>query len=246
MTAGLVRFETVQVGLLAAGERTVDVPVRAVVPGAAGNVAAGTIVSMAVAPMGIASCTNPVACAGGMDQETDEALRARVLETFKRLPNGANAAFYQQEALSFDEVAAAAVVPRPRGVGTVDVVVATTSGVPGQALLQQLTAYFQARREIAVDVLVRAPETVSVDLTIRVKPQEGRIFAQVQAALEEALRGWFTGARLGESILRARLGSLIYACDGVENYDIATPAADIRVDRDQLPVLRQLKVEEMA
>ena len=111
--------------MYAAGALSVDAPIRALVPGAAGNVSAGTIVSMAVAPMGISACSNPLPCAGGADGEGDAALRERVLESFKRLPNGANAAFYQQGALSFDQVAAAAVVPRPRGVGSVDVVPAT-------------------------------------------------------------------------------------------------------------------------
>ena len=87
--------------------------------------------------------------------EEDEELRERILETFRRLPNGANAAFYQQGALSFDEVAAAAVLPRARGQGTVDVVVATLVGVPGEELLQRLQDYFQQRREIAIIRSVR-------------------------------------------------------------------------------------------
>lgn len=117
MTAGLVRFETTEEGILAAGVLTADVPVRALEAGTAGNVSAGAIVSMAVAPMGIAACANPQPFAGGADGEEDEELRKRVLDTFKRLPNGANAAFYEREALSFDQVAAAAVVSRPRGWG---------------------------------------------------------------------------------------------------------------------------------
>ena len=56
---------------------------------------------MAVAPVGVSQVTNPEAFTGGADVEDDEALRARVLETFRRMPNGANAAFYEQEALSF-------------------------------------------------------------------------------------------------------------------------------------------------
>ncbi len=135
MTTGLVRFETTKDAVLEAGELTVDVPIRALEPGAAGNVSAWTIVSMAVAPMGISACINPQPCAGGADGESDDALRVRVLESFKRLPNGANAAFYQQGALSFDQVAAAAVISRPRGVGSVDVVPATLAGLPSQELL---------------------------------------------------------------------------------------------------------------
>ena len=245
MTVGLVRFETTEEGAIAPGALTADVPVRALNEGAAGNVGAGTIVTMAVAPVGVLSCTNPQPCSGGEEAEDDEALRARVLDTFRRLPNGANAAFYQQSALSFEGVAAAAVVPRPRGTGSVDVVVSTPTGLPGEELLEELTAYFQARREIAVDVQVRAPETVTVNVAVQVKAEEGRDQQEVEQSVEQALRSWFTGAILGRSVLLARLGSLIYGCEGVENYAISAPAADVAVEADVLPVLGTLTVEEL-
>lgn len=244
MTAGLVRFETTEEGVLAAGNLTADVPVRALETGGAGNVSAGAVVSMAVAPMGIAACTNPQPFAGGADGEEDAALRKRVLDTFKRLPNGANAAFYEREALSFDEVAAAAVVSRPRGVGSVDIVPATLAGVPGQALLERLQDYFEERREIAVDLEVRAPETVTVNIQVKVEPEEGRNAKEVLDRVKAAIEDWFTGRLLGQDILRARLGHLIYSCDGVANYAIAAPAADVAVNRDQLPMLGTLLVEE--
>ena len=243
MTAGLVRFETERAGVLEAGALTADVPVRALEAGEAGNVSAGAISSMAVAPMGIASCTNPQPCGGGSDGEEDEVLRERVLGTFKRLPNGANAAFYEQGALSFDQVAAAAVVARPRGVGSVDIVPSTMSGLPDKELLGQLQAYFEERREIAVDLKVRAPRTAVVNITVQVEAREGWDRAEVLSRVEKAVREWFTGRLLGQDILRAKLGSLIYDCDGVENYAISAPAADLRVDSDVLPVLGTLRVE---
>ncbi len=243
MTAGLVRFETERAGVLEAGALTADVPVRALEAGEAGNVSAGAINSMAVAPMGIASCTNPQPCGGGSDGEGDEVLRERVLGTFKRLPNGANAAFYEQGALSFDQVAAAAVVARPRGVGSVDIVPATMSGLPDKELLDQLQAYFEERREIAVDLKVRAPRTAVVNITVQVEAREGWDRAEVLSRVERAVREWFTGRLLGQDILRAKLGSLIYDCDGVENYAISAPAADLRVDSDVLPMLGTLRVE---
>ena len=245
MTADLIRFETAQEGILSAGELQVDIPAKAVEAGSRGNVSAGAIVSMAVAPVGVAGCGNPEAFVGGGDAEEDEELRERILETFRRLPNGANAAFYQQGALSFDEVAAAAVLPRARGQGTVDVVVATLAGVPGEELLQQLQDYFQQRREIAVDVQVLAPETVAVDLAVQVKAAEGADWETVQAKVEQTLREWFTGKRLGQNVLRAQLGNLIYGCDGVENYVLTAPAADLELKSSQLPILNSLSVEAM-
>ena len=245
MTAGLVRFATTQAAVLPAGELTVDVPVQALEPGTAGNVSAQTVVSMAVAPMGIASCTNPQAFAGGADGEGDEELRARILDTFRRLPNGANAAFYEQGALSFDQVAAAAVIPKPRGVGSVDVIVSTLAGTPGEELLEQLQDYFEQRREIAVDVQVKAPTPVTVNVAVQVKAKGGWDKTQVLDQVEGALEGWFDGKLLGQDVLLARLGSLIYGCDGVENYAVSAPTADLAVDADELPVLGTLSVEEM-
>ena len=246
MTAGLVRFETTQDVELEAGKTAVDAPVRALAPGKAGNVSAGAIVSMAVAPMGIARCTNPAPCTGGADSEEDGELRARVLETYKRLPNGANTAFYQQGALSFDQVAAAAVIPRPRGVGSVDVIPATLAGMPSQLLLKEMKAYFDERREIAVDLEVKAPRTAAVNVAVKVAPAEGRDRQEVLALVEKTIRGWFTGKLLGQKILRARLGELIFHCEGVANYAIAAPSADLDMEADQLPRLGSLRVEEMA
>ena len=244
MTAGLVRFATTEEAALAAGELTADVPVRALTPGEAGNVSAGAIVSMAVAPIGISQCTNPQPCAGGADEEKDADLRERVLESFKRLPNGANSAFYQQGALSFDQVAAATVIPRPRGIGSVDVVPATLAGPPSQELLAELEDYFEQRREIAVDVQVRAPEQVTVNIVVQVEPEKGRDKTQVLAGVKDTIQGWFTGRLLGQRILRARLGEIIFHCDGVANYTITAPAADVAMEEDQLPVLGTLTVEE--
>ncbi len=245
MTAGLTRFETIEAGTLEAGETSVDIRARALEAGSAGNVAAGTILQMAVAPVGVSRCTNPAAFTGGTDREDDETLRARVLETYRRLPNGANAAFYQQGALSFDEVAAAAVIPRPRGVGSVDVVVSTAAGAPSAELLEELEDYFEARREIAVDVQVRAPEMETVDVAVQVAAEEGQDAQAVQDAVEAALRGWFDGRRLGQSVLRAALGELVFHVEGVANYALTAPAADVAVEVDVLPRLGTLAVEAM-
>lgn len=101
MTSGGVRFETTEKATLAKGETYVDVPASAVEAEASGNAIAGAIHLMSVYPVGITQCTNPEAFSGGSDEESDEKLRERVLESYKRLPNGANAAFYEQEAMSF-------------------------------------------------------------------------------------------------------------------------------------------------
>ena len=244
LTGALVRFETTEAGSIPAGETFADVSARCLIGGAAGNVPAGSICTMSVPPVGVSGCTNPAAFSGGSDTESDEALRARLLETYRRLPNGANAAFYRSGALSFPEVAAAVVVPRSRGIGTVDVVIAAQSGVPGDELIGEVQDYFDERREIAVDVEVAAPTTLTVNVTAAISAGEDA-FEEVKERAEEAVRGYFHGGRLGEDILRARLGEILFSVPGVSNYALTSPASDVAVGDTVLPVLGTLTLTEL-
>ena len=245
MTAAGVRFATTEAAVLAAGQLSVDVAAAALEPGSNGNAAAGEICLMAVAPAGIKVCTNPQAFTGGRDQEADEALRQRILDSYRRLPNGANAAYYEQQALSFDQVAAAEAVGRPRGVGSVDVYITAQSGVPDEELLAQVEERLAAEREISVDLQVLAPETAAVNLQAELLPAAGWSFAQAKAAAEQALQNYFTGQLLGKGVTLAELGNLLYRLESVENYHLLAPAADLSGVSGQLPVLSGLTLTEM-
>ncbi len=245
MTVDQMRFETTEEGKIPAGSTWGEVCARAVEPGRNGNVGSGTVLSMAVAPVGVSRCGNPAPFGGGTDREGDEELRQRVLETFKRLPNGANAAFYEMGAMRFPEVAAAAVLPRRRGIGTVDVAVATAAGMPDAPLLEQIRDYYRERREIAVDVAVMAPEAKQVRVAVGIAPAEGQDFQAVKARVEGVVAAWFGGGRLGKGVLRAELGQIIFGVEGVANYVITEPAADVPAVADQLPRLENLTVTRL-
>lgn len=115
MTAEGVRFETTEDAAIAVGSQWADVPAQAVEAGAGGNVIAGTVTLLSAMPVGVVQCTNPAAFSGGCDAESDEALRGRVLASYQRLPNGANAAYYEQEAMRYPGVAAAAALKAAPG-----------------------------------------------------------------------------------------------------------------------------------
>ena len=242
MTAGGVRFFTTRPAYVKAGELYAQVPVEAAEPGTSGNVGAGTIIYMALPPMRIVACVNPETLSNGLDGETDEELRERVLATYRRLANGANNAFYQQAAMAFDEVAAVSVLPKNRGVGTVDVVPAAQGGMPSQELLDAIQAYFDRVREIACDVKVLAPTVKTVDLELTLWAKEGWAYDEVAQAVGKKLRDWFNGERLGQPLPRAQLTSLAYGVDGVANCVFALPADDLMLDSVTLPVLGELTI----
>lgn len=245
-TAGLVRFVTTEDGVIEAGNLYTDVAAEAEQPGAAGNVPPGSIVWMTKAPTGVAGVTNPAAFTGGGGEEDDEALRARVLDSFIRLPNGANAAFYELRALSHPGAGAVTVIPRYRGIGTVGVVVSTMSGETDAALIAEIQQDLDAVREIAVDVTVMAPTVRTVDVALKLWPKSGVAFDTAKQAVQEALETYFTGKLLGKSVYLAALGSVIYATGVAENYAISQPAADFAGEKTVLPRLGTLTITEGA
>lgn len=245
MTEDEVRFQTTAAAVLGAGTLSADAPAEALEGGANGNVAVGAIRLLTACPLAVTGCTNPAAFSGGSDAEDDETFRQRVVESYQRLPNGANSAWYEQTAMNYGGVAAARAVGRARGIGTVDVYVATEQGVPAAELLTGLEAELQEKREIAVDVEVKAPTVQSVNVAVAVSPKSGTDFETVKALVEQSVATFFTGRLLGCPVRLAELGNRLYALEGVENYRFTAPTVDVAADDAVLPVLGTLSVTEM-
>lgn len=241
-----VRYETTEPAVLKAGETYVDVPARAVEAGSAGNTAEGTVLTMSVPPAGIVSCTNSEAFTGGEDAESDESLRSRILDSFQRLPNGANAAFYETQAMQYPGVAAAKAIGRARGIGTVDVYVATTIGVPDAALVAAIQEDLEAKREIAVDLEVKAPTPKAVDVSVELNARSGFLQEDVKSGAETAIRSYFTGERLSGPVRLSDLYVLLHDVEGIGDYHILAPAADVDAADTVLPVLGTLSISSLA
>lgn len=238
------RFFTVEEGVIPVGETSCFVTAEAAEAGKSGNAAALTVTDIVVYPTHIKGVRNPAAFSGGRDREDDESLRTRVLGSFRRLPNGANRAFYEEKVLQHEGVGGVKVLPRVRGAGTVDVVVAAEKGIPEESLLQEIQAELDAVREIATSVAVLAPETVPIDLSVTVWPAEGKSREEAVAAVRGAAESFFDGSLLGESLFLSRLGAELFATGAVKNYVITAPTEDVTVTLGQLPVLNSLTVTE--
>ena len=245
MTAGLVRFETTEGAAILPGETQVDIPAKAAQLGPAGNVPAGSVRVLSVAPLGVSGCTNESPFTGGVETESDDALRGRILETYARIPNGANAAYYQREALGFSEVVAVNVLPRSRGRGTVDIVIAAADGTASETLLEEVQEHMDKRREIAVDLQVLPPQTVPLNLSVTITGKNPEAMPELIERVQKALVGYFDGRLLGCDVLRAKLGDVIFQIEGVTNYHILWPQEDLQVQPGQLPILESLTVEAM-
>jgi len=246
VTASGERFITTESGVIAAGETYCECSAAAMEAGKSGNVEADTIVFMEQPPVGIDSCVNEAPFTGGVDAESDDSLRERIIATYNSLPNGSNAAYYEKLAMSVSGVEAVSVIPKKRGIGTVDVVISGTEGMPSDELIGQVLDIINESREICTDVQVYGPASVAVDVDVKIEVEDKFNFNTVSNSVEKAVDDYFDGKLLGCDILRAKLGSIIYGTEGMRNYSINLPASDILISADQLPVLGTVTVSQMS
>lgn len=186
------------------------VPVQAVIAGSAGNTTSGTSMSLASPITGITSAGASGTITGGADQETQDALRSRMLRVYAAPPQGGDASDYVEWALAVSGVTRAWVTPGGAGAGTVVVYpmldvaeaagggfpvgsngVATgeTRGTPGTGdQLAVANAIFPIQPVTAL-VYVTAPVNTPVDFSITGLGSNNT--TAMQAAITSALQDMF-------------------------------------------------------
>lgn len=234
VSGGGVEFATDAAATLAAGELTVQAPASACTAGAGGNLAANRIDTMVTPVVGISGVQNPAPFTGGTDEESDEQLRERLFESYRSVSNSTNSAFYYGEVTQHEFVASAAVLPRVRGRGTVDIAVSGFLEDLPQERVQQLQQSLAQKKEINVDVLVKNAVEKRADLSLLLDPMENDSFEEVKARCQAALHDYFLSQQVGESLMCARLLAALCALEGVRNVTLLSPAADVRAAADEI------------
>jgi uncharacterized phage protein gp47/JayE len=241
-----LRFQTTEQSAIKAGELQVLVPARAAKIGEESNVLPNTVSLIINPPAGIEAATNPQKFEGGTNKESDEELRARLLESYKNIPNGTNCAFYEKIAMSFPEVHSANVIPRERGPGTVDLYLAAKSGVPTKKVLENIQAKINQLREINVDAKVHAATLLNLNICLQIEPAQGYVWEEIKSNCQKAVNSYFSALKVGESIKICALNNAIFATQGVENFCFGPQGLlqDKPIDAKHLAVLKNLEITQ--
>ncbi len=239
------RFVTTQTVTLSAGSLWAEAPAVCQTAGQGGNVAAGAVCILITPIAYVESVTNLNPFGGGLDQEDDESLRERLLESYSTVSNGTNAAFYYQQAMKYEGITSACVRPRNRGIGTVDVVVTCAGTEPSPQLLETIQQDLAAQKEINVDVQVLAAQPVSVPVTVAVQPDLDADFEALKESLTQRISAYITSLGVGVPVLLATLGREILGDPQVENYRFTLPAADTAIGEDQVATAGEITITRM-
>ncbi len=194
---------------MAAGVSAVNVPVRAVVPGLAGNVQAGAVTLIAAALSGVDTVGNDADFAGGLDAEDDAAFRARFAGFMASLARATPAAIAfgiasVQQGLR--HVVLENVLPdgTPR-VGSFVVVVDDGTGAPSSSLVAAVAASVERMRPVGASYTVRTPDVVSADVALAVDVAAGFDAGAEKAAVVGAVRSHLDAMGLGQGLAWSRL-----------------------------------------
>jgi uncharacterized phage protein gp47/JayE len=203
---------------LAAGVAGITVPVAANVAGSAGNVQPGAIAVIGSALAGIDTVTNAAVLAGGIDAESDAALKLRFGNYLASLSKATNVAIGSaieavQQGLSYvisENIDQSGATQLGHFVVTVD----DGSGSPPASLLSSVQQAVDEVRPVgssfAVQGPVVTPANVSLTLTLAPGASQQSATADVAAAIETYIASLSVGATLNYT----RLAQLAYAASG--------------------------------
>ncbi|NKB37846.1 MAG: baseplate J protein [Gammaproteobacteria bacterium] len=223
-----VEFTTDAEGTIASG--TASVAITAVEGGTNSNTAAASSVSLSSPISGVNSQATVDAggIANGIDTETDDALRARLLERIQEPPHGGASFDYIAWAKEISGVTRAWVYPLEGGDGTVAVRFVVddheTSLIPDAAKVTEVNDHIQLQRPVTAVVTVAAPVAVPLNFSIDITPSDQTIKDAVQAELEDML---LRDAEPGGAILLSRIREAVSLAAGETDNDVTVPAADV-------------------
>lgn len=202
-----------------------EVTVQAVaeLPGAEGNVPAYSDMTCVALPNAI--ITNPIEFLGGVDRESDDELKSRVLLKVRKPITSGNKYHYELWARQVAGISQARVTPLWDGPGTVKVTVINTEGrAPTAEQVQAVVDHIEEERPIGAAVTVVAIAEVPIDITATLVLEGGLLPEDVQDAIEQSVAEYL--AEAGTEIRYSQIARAILRTEGVTDYEDVQVGAD--------------------
>jgi len=188
----------------AATETAGEYHLTAETPGAIGNEYAGPILPITSIP-GLTSAALADILIPGDEEEDDETLRERLIETLNERPFGGNIASYRTFISGIDGVGGVQVYPTWNGGGTVKCSILGADYLPASpTLVEQVQNAVDPPPDqglglgmapIGAQVTVTAPEPVTVDVSAKLALAPGYSIAQVRSLVENAVENYLLDIR---------------------------------------------------
>lgn len=241
-----VEYEVVSDGKIAANGLGL-LEVVALSDGEGSNAAPGTSLNLVSPVVGVEGSLSVAGegVSGGVDEESTQSWRARILERWQRPPRGGSKTDFETWAKEVPGITRAWCYPEWMGLGTVGVVVvsdtapAQTGGpVPDSATLARVDAYLKnpSRRPVTChDIYVIAPTLKPLNITIGgLNPGTAAIKAAVEAEIKDLL---VREGQPGGELLVSHLRAAISTAAGEWDHTLIEPIYNVVHKPHEMPVL---------
>ena len=235
------------------------VPVIAVLPGIAGNVAAGAITMIPKTLPGITGCNNEQPAMDGYAAETDESLRSRYYEELRRPATSGNIYHYIQWAKSVPGVGDARAFPLWNGDNTVQVVIINDEGKPADnSLVEAAQNYIdpgsrgmgEGEAPIGAYCTVTSASSVGIAVSVALKRMPGYQMEAVKQNITTAIEDYLKSIAFVQDYMSyGKIANAINDSEGVEDYSnlkVNEGTANISVGEKEVAVLIGVTVIEQA
>ena len=207
---------------------TVTVDVACTKAGIIGNTTENTIVLVSSRLTGVKAVTNEKPLTGGTEEESDEALIARIVEFNKSQGESyvGSASDYKRWALSVDGVGSATVIPAQDTSGLVTIIITDSNGYPAtEQLCTSVYNYImnpdnpeERLAPINANLLVTPPTAVAISIRATVELDDEATMEAVKTEYAAQLARYLPVA-LEEGVIKySRVAAALAAVKGVSDY----------------------------
>lgn len=188
------------------------VPVKAMEPGKAGNVFAGSIVVMPQPLLGVEYVINRGDILTGVDAESDEELRERAKHALE-VAGKATFSSLESAVKGVEGVTSVLIEDMPDGVlGVVKIIV--QGGSP-----EDIQRVIDETRAAGIKVEFTRPGIVNIDIDLTVKLVRGADPLRVEKEVESKIRSYLSELDIGDDIVYNRVVNSVFSVEGV--YDVS-------------------------
>jgi uncharacterized phage protein gp47/JayE len=251
---------------IVAGDSYADVTVTAVVAGTSGNIAA--LQSFTVQPTvdGMQSATNLASFTNGTDDETDDERKARFTAYVSSLARGTTAAIeyglstvtVTDSSDSVTEQVVSSTVVEPWLTDENEPIALVRcyihnggSGASSELLARAkevIDGYYDGDTAVpgwkaaGVKVEIYAATNVSFDVTASLVAESGYTVSDLVTSAETAIDAYLSALSVGEDALLSEVIAAVMAIDGVYNFTVSSPVADLVVASTEKAVTGVLSI----
>lgn len=230
-------YQSTQDAELPQGATEAAVPVEAVAVGKAYNLPAGVELKQVGIAISLIETVRvgPEGVTGGVDPESDEELRQRILALRNQQGVGA-VSDYEAWAMAIPGVKKARAISCPRGIGTVDLVIEPDGNVDFGELKSAVIAALEQQKPSGVDMRVLLPKERFINVLVKI----------AGAADFELVRGkivdYLNVIPIGGIVRRNGLISAVLGVVGVEDCDLTIPTENVFLAPDEKAVPGNIEV----